>query len=102
VRRLQDRSEVIAAILRDERDAVSFTEELDRAGAAHVEHLLANSRPMESRTPSDVLLDPLPATVHRLTNRAHRLAPAEDLLDACAIALDDGVAGRACRANVNR
>jgi len=47
VRRLQDRSEVIAAILRDERDAVSFTEELDRVGAAHVEHLLAKSRPMD-------------------------------------------------------
>ena len=48
------------------------------------------------------LLDPLAATIHRLTNPADRLALAEDLLDAFALALADGVAGPACLATVNR
>src|ERR1700731_667938 len=48
------------------------------------------------------LFNSLATAVQRLPNSANRLAPAEDLLNAFALALTDGVAGPACRTAVNR
>ncbi len=48
------------------------------------------------------LLNPFAATIHRLTNPADRFAPPEDLFDAFAFALADGIASPACRSTVNR
>jgi hypothetical protein len=48
------------------------------------------------------LFNSLAAAVQRLPNSANRLALAEDLLNAFALALTEGVAGPACRTAVNR